>query len=273
MINVISLGAGVQSTCMAMMAKDGSLPMPDCAIFADTGNEPLHVYTHLENLKKILPFPIHIVKAFFKDSHEDIYEHTMQAIQGKTSRYSGPPAYMKKGFIRRQCTNDFKIQPIRRKLRELIGLKPRQRGGKEVRIRQWIGISTDEFNRMKESRDAYIENVFPLIKLKMSRQDCLDWMKNNGYPLPRKSACIFCPYHDNKTWKDMKENQPEDFALAVQVDEDLRNAESLKYPFDENLYLHRSLKPLKDVNFDAKNKKGEKFQEDMDEECEGMCGV
>ncbi len=91
MINVISLGAGVQSTCMAMMAKDGALPMPDCAIFADTGNEPLHVYTHLENLKKILPFPIHIVKAFFKDSHEDIYEHTMQAIQGKTSRYSGPP--------------------------------------------------------------------------------------------------------------------------------------------------------------------------------------
>ena len=152
-------------------------------------------------------------------------------------------------------------------------MKPRQRGGKEVRIRQWIGISTDEFNRMKESRDAYIENVFPLIKLKMSRQDCLDWMKNNGYPLPRKSACIFCPYHDNKTWKDMKENQPEDFALAVQVDEDLRNAESLKYPFDENLYLHRSLKPLKDVDFDAKNKKGEKFQEDMDEECEGMCGV
>ena len=46
-----------------------------------------------------------------------------------------------------------------------------------------------------------------------------------------------------------------------------------KYPFDENLYLHRSLKPLKDVDFDAKNKKGEKFQEDMDEECEGMCGV
>lgn len=273
MINVISLGAGVQSTCMAMMAKDGVLPMPDCAIFADTGNEPLHVYTHLENLKKVLPFPIHIVKAFFKDNKGGIYEHTMESIKGNTSRYSGPPAYMEKGFIRRQCTNDFKIQPIRRKLRELIGLKPRQRGGKEIKIRQWIGISTDEFNRMKESRDAYIENVFPLIDRKMSRQDCLDWMKDNNYPLPKKSACIFCPYHDNKTWKEMKENQPEDFALAVQVDEDLRNAESLKYPFDKSLYLHTSLKPLKDVDFDKVNNKKDKFQNDMDEECEGMCGV
>ena len=270
MINVISLGAGVQSTCMAMMAKDGELPMPDCAVFADTGNEPKYVYAHLENLKKILPFPIYIVKAFFKDNYGSIQTHTLKSMEGETSRYSGPPAYMKKGFIRRQCTNDYKIQPIRRKLRELLGLKPRQRGGKEIRIKQWIGISTDEYNRMRESRDAYIENTFPLIDKKMNRIDCLNWMKNKGYPLPKKSACIFCPYHDNKTWKEMKEKRPEDFAFAVDIDEKLRKSKNKKYPFDEPLYLHRSLKPLKDVNFESKQKD---LFSDMDDECEGMCGV
>ena len=38
MLRVISLGAGVQSTTMALMAAHGEIgPMPDCAIFADTG--------------------------------------------------------------------------------------------------------------------------------------------------------------------------------------------------------------------------------------------
>ena len=41
MKHIISLGAGVQSSTMALMAAHGEIgPMPDCAIFADTGAEP-----------------------------------------------------------------------------------------------------------------------------------------------------------------------------------------------------------------------------------------
>lgn len=48
MMRIISLGAGVQSTTMALMAAHGAItPMPDCAIFADTGWEPIAVYDHL----------------------------------------------------------------------------------------------------------------------------------------------------------------------------------------------------------------------------------
>ena len=40
-LRVLSLGAGVQSTTLALMAAHGEIgPMPDCAIFADTGWEP-----------------------------------------------------------------------------------------------------------------------------------------------------------------------------------------------------------------------------------------
>ena len=62
MLHVISLGAGVQSSTLALMFATGELsPMPDCAIFADTGAEPKIVYDHLERLIEALPFPVHIV--------------------------------------------------------------------------------------------------------------------------------------------------------------------------------------------------------------------
>ena len=58
MINVLSLGAGVQSSTMALMAAKGEItPMPDCAIFADTQAEPQSVYDYLDWLEKQLPFP------------------------------------------------------------------------------------------------------------------------------------------------------------------------------------------------------------------------
>jgi len=61
-LRVLSLGAGVQSTTLALMAAHGEVgPMPDCAIFADTGWEPQAVYDHLAWLRSpnVLPFPVH----------------------------------------------------------------------------------------------------------------------------------------------------------------------------------------------------------------------
>ncbi len=65
-LRVLSLGAGVQSTTLALMAAHGEIgPMPDCAIFADTGWEPAAVYEHLDWLASgnVLPFPIHRVRS------------------------------------------------------------------------------------------------------------------------------------------------------------------------------------------------------------------
>jgi hypothetical protein len=62
MMHIISLGAGVQSTTMALMAAHGEItPLPHCAIFADTGAEPLGVYRDLDWLERQLPFPVHRV--------------------------------------------------------------------------------------------------------------------------------------------------------------------------------------------------------------------
>ena len=265
-LTVISLGAGVQSSTMAIMAAKGDFPNVDCAIFADTGYEPKAVYTYLNFLSNILPYPI------FKVRKGNIRDD-MLAAKGTTNFVVAPfftqnKITGKKGMVMRQCTNDYKIQPIRTKIRELCGVKKGKHFPKDKYVEQWIGISTDEIQRMKPARDKYILNRHPLIEMKMSRQDCIDWMKKNEFPLPEKSACIFCPYHNDNFWYEMKKNNRSEFDEAVEIDKFIRKGND---KLTSELYLHRSLKPLDEVEF---NKKETDKQLDMfNNECEGMCGV
>ena len=61
-LSVISLGGGVQSSVMALIASEGAFcPMPDCAIFADTHWEPPSIYAHLDWLAGQLRFPLYVV--------------------------------------------------------------------------------------------------------------------------------------------------------------------------------------------------------------------
>jgi hypothetical protein len=263
---VISLGAGVQSSTMALMSAEGKLPKVDCAIFADTGYEPKAVYRYLEFLEKVLPYPVYRVqKGNIRDD--------MLAAKD-TNKFVVAPFFNqhsitgKKGMIRRQCTNDYKIQPIRKKIRELCNVEYKKHFPKDKYVEQWIGISTDEIMRMKPARDKYILNRHPLIEAKMSRQDCIDYLKKKNIPLPEKSACICCPYRDDKGWLKMKKERPEEFADAIALDKDIRLIN--KDPNMKN-YTHKSCKPLDEVDFDKKE--DDKQLNMFNNECEGMCGV
>jgi hypothetical protein len=266
-LTVISLGVGVQSSTMLLMAAKNELPHVDYAIFADTGYEPKSVYNYLNLLKKIVKFPIYQV------SKGNIKNDMINSIKNNT-KFPTAPFFTqnaitgKKGMLRRQCTADYKIMPIRKKLRELCNVGFGKRFPKDKYIEQWIGISTDEIQRMKPARDPYIKNRHPLIELNMSRQDCINWMKKNEFPLPEKSACIMCPYHNDAYWHFMKTERPSEFEDAVKFDKNIRTgAKNIK----DNLFLHRSCKPLDEVEF---NKKENDKQLDMfNNECEGMCGL
>ena len=264
-LTVISLGVGVQSSTMALMSAKGVLPKVDCAIFADTGYEPKKVYEYLEWIKTQLPFPVYTV------AKGNIKNDMIGSIDNGT-RFPTAPFFTrnaetgKKGMLMRQCTNDYKIQPIRKKIRELCNIQKGKHFPKDKIVDQWIGISMDEISRMKPARDKYINNVHPLIDLKMSRKDCLKWMSENAFPLPEKSACICCPFHDDKYWYFMKHNRPEEFKDAVEFDKKIRTGSR---KINDHLYLHRKCIPLDEVNFDIKTDQPDMFNN----ECEGMCGV
>jgi len=229
----------VQSTTLALMAAMGEIEQPDCAIFADTGWEPPEVYRHLDRLERALPFAVHRV------SRGDI--RTTIA----TGHYEPIPWHMAGSMGRRQCTHQFKLRPLRAKVRELLGGKT-PKGGCEM----LIGITTDEAHRMKTSSVAYIRNTWPLIELRMSRGDCKGWLARHGWTAPR-SACGGCPFLSDEDWRARKDGQqwPEIVSYS-----------RLLAPSGQ--FMHRSLRPIDEVVFsDAR-------QPDLfGNECEGMCGV
>lgn len=273
-LRVLSLGAGVQSSALALMIHKGKIPMVDCAIFADTQAEPPKVYEWLEFIKKTVSYPVHIVT--WRNLEQDV----LDASQGKYQAFT-IPFYTKnketeqKGMLMRQCTADYKIKPVTKKVRELLGYKKGERVDlKEVKVEMLLGISTDEMRRMRMNRLRYIDNQYPLINdFGMSRQDCIMWMKDNGYPMPTKSACYFCPFHSQSTWKEIKENDPNLFEKAVQMDKQIRDQEKYKTnnKHNDELYLHRSCEPLdKALEDDGQLDMFDGFGSICDE---GMCGV
>ena len=271
-LNLISLGAGIQSTTVALMAAHGEItPMPDGAIFADTGAEPTPVYKHLRWLMSpnVLPFPVHVVSA------GNLTEEMRAAARGDAGGYGRAPFFVAnpdgtQGMVRRQCTADYKIDPIRAKMRQLIGLRPRQRGPKHVAVRQWIGISLDEVHRVKPATESYIENRWPLIELGMRRWDCERWLERQGYPIPPRSACVYCPYRSDREWRWVKDNDPEGWATAVEIDRIMRRGPG-RQQLGGDWFVHRSMKPLDEADLRNDDERG---QPDLfGNECEGMCGV
>jgi len=270
---VLSLGAGVQSSTMALMAAHGDItPMPDCAIFADTMDEPSYVYEWLDWLETKLPFPVYKVV-----QGEGLSKAVLKVrLSKKGINYTNGniPVFVKKqsgklrGMLSRQCTFQYKIVPIRRKIRELLGSTGR-RSLYPDSVRMWIGISTDESIRMKPSGVLYITNTWPLIEYNISRDYCLKWMEDNNYPIPKRSSCIFCPFHNDNDWKIMKEEDPTSFARAVQFEKDYDKSLSQTKLGGIGYFLHDSCVPLGEIDFNKSSKQPDLFNN----ECEGMCGL
>lgn len=267
-LTVLSLGAGVQSSTLALMAEAGEIEKPDAAVFADTQSESAKVYKWLDYLRPLLSFPVFVVTA------GNLGTDFIKAIRGEVTRCSQPPFYVKGkqdrnggGMLWRECTKTYKLEVIRRKAKELM----KESGASQ--IRQLIGISMDEATRMKDSGVGFVENVYPLVDNRISRQNCLKWLDEKKHPEPPKSACYFCPYISNCRWQSIKEKDPCEFDRACDYDEALRAQRVTKTAagIKGELFLHRSFRPLREaVLTDSDKGQGEL---DFNNECEGLCGV
>ena len=249
---------GTQSSALYLMSCLGVIERADFAIFADTGAE--HPET-LEYAKWLLNWqkensgiPIYVA------TYRNIMNDIMNGENSTGQRWASIPAFSEGGgMVRRQCTMEYKIAQVNKKLREVYGLKPRAR---MLPTEMWIGITREEASRMKPSQNFNITNMYPIIEYR--RGELMSWMAKQGFPLPVKSSCIFCPYQSNSRWNNMKNEYPDTFDQAVKVDERIRD---LSKKGKGKLYLHRSLIPVSEINFNND-------QMDMfGNECEGHCGL
>lgn len=283
MINVLNLGAGVQSSAVLLMACDGILPKFDLAIFADTGFEPAAVYDHLKwitGVSQEAGIPVKVVsKCNIKTvslENQLVYDKT----KPETKRFFATMPFHvlnqngTTGMVRRQCTPKVKIDPIRKHLKEeVLGLKTRQRWPKSHAINQWFGISSDEAQRMRDSGEKWVKHVYPLCGIPTdylphpyNRNDCIKWLEAN-YPsrkIPR-SACIACPFKSNSEWRRLRDESPMEWEEACDFDEAMRKPAGVRGEY----YLHGSCRPLREAPID-----GNKNQLSLwGNECTGGCGL
>lgn len=216
MITCLSLGWGVQSWTLAAMAALGQIEKPNYVVHADTFWERSATYDFaFWRTIWLSQHGIEVIKV--SGAGREIGDMSNNVtIPAFTTRLNGESS----GMLRRQCTNRWKVRPVRRYLSgELVKLGLKKRSGV---VDMWLGITTDEIQRMKDSDVQWINNVYPLVDLNMSRADCESWLKCRKLEIPPKSSCVFCPYQSKSRWFELRKSK-DDWEAAVMVDEAIRN--------------------------------------------------
>lgn len=256
--NILSLGAGVQSTTLLLMSCNGELPKLDAVIFADTGWEMKATLKHLEWTKQQCnqaDIPLHIINN--ANLYTDALHSTVRAKTENGNRCVSMPYHVlapnsKRGILRRQCSKEYKIIPILQKIRQILGCKIRQHLPPNL-VHNWIGISANEKHRARNSPNLWCINHYPLINLHKTRLGCLTWLHDHGYPRPPRSSCVGCPYHTDKEWLWLKDNEPDSWAEACRLDATIRNRGGPR----GQLFLHYSCTPLVDVTLKTDHAQGQ----------------
>ncbi len=212
------------------------------------------------NLKKITSIPIHIAKG------GNLFQDVIDRVEGKTDRLAALPFFIKNADgsmsrLKRQCTSNYKIIPVQKKIREVLGVS---RLSEKDNVNIWLGFSLDELSRVSKKRTSTKHNwerySYPLVNLKStkkwiknfdfldiqySRSDCKKYLSDNGIKDPVKSSCIGCPFHNDRYWIDMRFNNPVEWKVAVDFDKKIRRLPGLT----GECFLHRSGVPLDEVAF------------------------
>ncbi|WP_033443244.1 hypothetical protein [Saccharothrix sp. NRRL B-16314] len=252
----------MQSTAVLLLACEGTIPRFDYALFADTGWEPRAVYANLDRLRTFAGskgIPVRTITAGNIRTDALDPRHRFVSMPLHTLNPDGS-----RGLARRQCTNEYKITPLKKTARELLGYPHPHRVPRGVYAEQAIGISTDEFTRAKDSGLRFLRNVFPLIELGLDRTACLDYLAERGFADTVKSACVGCPFHGNAGWRWIRDNDPDGWTEAVEFDRAIRHghprATAQGQPLRGQYFLHRSCLPLDRVDLDAPAKRRRHLQ-------------
>ena len=210
-MRVLSLGWGVQSWTLAAMAALGEIEAVDFAIHADTGHEMSGTYAHAKKWTGWLERRgVKVITVRAEDTGVVTKGAVMIPAYGLSEKGEVVP-------INRQCTNAWKIQPIRKYIRTQLPSRPAPDS-----VSMITGISWDESLRIRPSRIKYIKYEYPLVDARITRAHCITWLQAHGLDVPVKSGCTFCPFTPKNGWKELKRLGGSDWKRAVAADEKIR---------------------------------------------------
>lgn len=282
-LRIISYGGGVQSSALIVLAVQGRLDETmggpvDAALFSNVGDDSEHPKT-LEYVREVMTpwaaehgLPVHELQRVPQRGVDKGRPVTLHQILTRDGSRSIPiPMRMPDTGApgTRSCTADFKIRVVSRWLKE-------HGATEDDPASVAIGISTDEWHRAnsRKGTEPVERMVYPLLDLGLSRNDCMNVIRDAGLPVPPKSSCYFCPFHSPAYWSEMRRDEPDLFAKAQQL-EDLLN-ERRDMLGRDRIYLTRFGQRLEEVIPEAQDAlfDADSFAMDNGGECdEGYCFI
>jgi hypothetical protein len=319
-VHVVSWGGGTQSTALMLKMLDGEIKdadgnviVPDYIIFADTGNESKMTYAQVYKVQKYIeetygreiiitrrtkePLPdeeiIRMVKSgemtgtsYRSSKHADLYQNQLLFYKGVLNRADIVPHWVinKDGSIGklmgRQCTVKYKIGQIMTELRERIGMI--RFNHKRIRFKMYIGFTVDEIMRVKPSPLDYVDNMFPMVDLRMSKIDCIDYVADKLGFRPVSSVCDICYANNFDKVYEIYKNDKEAWDKLLALDDAMEHKGS-NHRIRGDVYMFRwqanMRKRLADIDMEEiyadRNKYTQLSIFDLEEEgaCMGGCFI
>lgn len=317
-IRVLSWGGGTQSTALMLKFLDGEIKdednkpiILDYIMFADTGNEAQMVYnqifkvikhvkeTHNKEIvvtkknKELKSYDeiVTLIKSGLKyrgSKYADLYQSHLLFFRGDIKSIDVMPFWTrnkKTGSVgktmTKACTVSYKINQIMRELRILEGVS--QFRQKKHKIIMYIGFTIDEISRVKPSQISYAENKFPLVDMRLSKQDCIDYVKQKLGFKPQSSVCNMCYANDFNRVYNIYESDKDGWRKLIDLDVAMRDKPEshnlkddvfmFKWQADENIRLV-------DINMEEMKEKLRKkyhqmsiFELEQEMACMGGCFI
>lgn len=255
-MKILSCGAGMQSTALALMAcenvknpgKFPCVPVYDLICFCDLGKEPPWVLEQVDFIRNAcldvgIRFEV-ISSPLYEDYLRDFGNKRVVSIPFWTIGEDG-----KKGRMLRNCTLEYKIGLIQKYVRwQLLGYRKGQRiKPEDIKAHEMhIGFSFEEKHRCRDNPNKMFVNVFPLVDMKLERKDNYAYIKDVWGLETKASACSFCPYHRNYFFQYLKEHDEKEYEDLVDFDEMLER-EQPNTKITSKLYISRSRKRIADL--------------------------
>lgn len=220
----VSYGGGVQSTALLVLAAQGVIDFP-LFLMANVGEDSEHPDTFRYVAEVARPYAeangielVELRRIPSKGRSKGEVETLWGRLMRPESRSLPIPVRMSGGAPgTRSCTADFKIRVVEKELK-------RRGATKAEPALVALGISVDEIERAKPGVDplSLVQcRTYPLLDLGLHRRDCTRIIADAGLPVPGKSACFFCPYHDREAWRRLKRETPDLFDKACELEETL----------------------------------------------------
>lgn len=247
----LSLGAGVDTTAILRIPE--IIDQTDFVIFSDTGGEHPETYQFIEEW----------IGPFLKEKKIPFY-----IVRGKENADGLEVENMEEAYLRwkiipirmlRHCTAKWKLKPIRKFLAEKYP-------GEQIRM--IIGIAADEPQRINDSRWEGYTTWYPLVEMKLKREDCEQIIKDSGWPVPIKSGCFYCPFQRLDQWKTLRWKHRDLWERAIELE---KNGQAYPQMTISNFKKNKVPLTLEEVDRRLGSTLDEFDEVKEDPECGGVC--